>query len=159
MTKNRGRWKWDRVGPRTVTFPIQSLSELSASNERSYGLTYDRIHSKETSLNPWNGGNFLVVENTAKEIYRGQFPNRFPNSKRNSMEKWRYNTSSQKLIGQQQTLSASAWVTSVALWIYHIPIELKLRINRHFLQVKTNNRIDSRHDQFCKKNSFSFSVW
>lgn len=48
------------MGPRTVIFPTQSLSELSASKEKSYGLIYDRIHSKGTSLDPWIGGNPLL---------------------------------------------------------------------------------------------------
>lgn len=75
------------MGPRTVIFPTQSLSELSASNERSHGLAYDRIHSEGTSLDLWIGGNSLVGENTAKEIYRECIPSRFPNSKRNGMKK------------------------------------------------------------------------
>lgn len=65
------------MGHRTVIFPTQSLNELSASNERSYGPTYDRIHSKRTSLDPRICGNFLVVENIAKDNLRNGFQTDF----------------------------------------------------------------------------------
>lgn len=107
MTKNRGQVEMGQGGTQNCNLSYTITQRTSASNERSHGLAYDRIHSEGTSLDPWIGGNSLVVENTAKEIYREWIPNRFPNSKRNSMEKKRYKTPSQRLIGQQQTLSAS----------------------------------------------------
>lgn len=61
------------MGPRTVIFPTQSLSELSASKEKTYGLIYDRIHSKGTFLDPWIGGNLLLQKTQPKKFTGNSF--------------------------------------------------------------------------------------